>query len=144
MRKMMSGLLLTMGLFLTVVVPATLVSAQGITVPSSEITIDGKKPARFNHDTHLKLGVECGQCHHDAKHQPLSEAGITAMESGEQLRCVNCHNQKLSNSKLQKPKQIFHARCRGCHKEGVKGKKGPGKCSSCHLKKKPAKPIEGC
>ena len=144
MKKMMPGLVLTMGLLLAAAfVPAT-VAAQGVTAPNSEITIHGKKPARFNHQTHLKLGVDCGQCHHDATHQPLSEESIAAMESGEQLRCATCHNEKFSNGKLQKPKQIFHARCRDCHKKGVAGKKGPGKCNSCHTKGKRVKMIEGC
>lgn len=145
MKKMMPGLLLTMGLMLAAsLTPVTSVSAEGLKAPSTEITIDGKKPARFNHQTHLKLGVDCGQCHHDAKHQPLSEAGIAAMGSGEQLRCVNCHNDKFSNDKLRKTKDIFHARCRDCHKAGVDGKKGPGKCNSCHIRPKSTKAVEGC
>ena len=136
MKKLMPGVLLTMGLLLAAALtPAALVSAQGVTMPDKEITIDGKKPARFNHENHLKLGINCGQCHHDAEHQPYTEATITAMSSGEQLRCISCHNEKFSNAKLIKPKQIFHARCRDCHKKGVADKKGPGKCSSCHIKK---------
>lgn len=145
MKKMMPGLFLTMGLMLAAsLAPVAPVSAQGVTVPGTAITIEGKKPARFDHATHLKLGVDCGQCHHDANHQPLSEAGIAAMGSGEQLRCVTCHNGKFSNKKLQKPKQVFHARCRDCHKAGVAGKKGPTKCNGCHLRPKPSKAVEGC
>lgn len=145
MKKMMTGLVLSMGLLLAgSLTTATTVSAEEVLSPGAVITIDGKKPARFNHQTHLKLGVECGQCHHDGRHQPLSESAIAAMDSGEQLRCANCHNEKFTNTKLRKPKQIFHARCRDCHKTGVAGKKGPTKCNSCHISGKPAKTIEGC
>ncbi len=145
MKKMMTGLVLTLGLLLAASFsPAVTVSAAGVKAPGGEITIDGKKPARFSHQTHLKLGVECGQCHHDAKHQPLSEAGIGAMADGGKLRCVNCHNEKFGNEKLRAAKDIFHARCRDCHKTGVAGKQGPSKCNSCHSGGKPAKAIEGC
>ena len=145
MKKMISGVMLGMGLLLAgSLTTATTVSAQGVAAPGAAITIDGKKPARFNHQTHLKLGVGCGQCHHDGKHQPLNEAAIAAMNSGEQLRCGNCHNDTFANDKLRKAKEIFHARCRDCHKAGVAGKKGPSKCNACHISGKPAKTVEGC
>jgi len=145
MKKLMPGLVLTMGLLLTASFSSVVsVSAQGVTAPGAEITIEGKKPARFNHQTHLKLGVDCGQCHHDAKHQPLAAGSIAAMSDGAKLRCANCHNEKFSNDKLRGAKDIFHARCRDCHKTGVAGKQGPSKCNSCHSGGKQAKAIEGC
>ena len=145
MKKMIPGLVFTMGLALTtLLLPSTPLSAQELKAPEGEITITGKKPARFNHQTHLDLKVECGTCHHDAKHQPRSEADIAAMDNIEQLRCTTCHNEEFSNNKLQKPKQIFHARCRDCHKQGASGKKGPTQCSSCHIKTKRPAAAEGC
>ena len=109
--------------------------AKGITAPQEDIVIAGeKKSARFPHQVHLDLGVTCGQCHHDSKHQPLAEKDIEALESGQQLNCVNCHNKDFADPKLQTMKNIFHARCKECHRQGVAGKKGPTKCSSCHVK----------
>lgn len=145
MQKMLTGLVLTMGLALsTLLVPTASLSAQEITAPGGEITIEGKKPARFDHQTHRKMKIDCGQCHHDAKHQPRTEADIAAMGNSEQLRCTSCHNKDFSNDKLRKPKQIFHARCRDCHKKGVAGKKGPTKCTSCHISTKRPEVVEGC
>lgn len=104
-------------------------------VPEEEIIIEGeKKSARFSHPLHLKLGTECGQCHHGNEHQPLTEADIGAMETSMQLRCASCHNKDFTNPKLQTPKAAFHARCKDCHKKGVEGKKGPTKCTGCHVK----------
>ncbi len=108
--------------------------------PEKEITISGKKPVKFSHNKHLELGLDCGTCHHNAAHEPLSADAIAALPSTDQLHCATCHNQDFANAKLQKRKDVFHARCKECHKEGVNGKKGPTKCSACHAKKK----IEGC
>ena len=147
MRKnALTGIILTMGLAITtmLVVPTMSLSAPKTTVPEGEITIDGKKPARFDHQTHLKMKLDCGQCHHDAKHQPRDEAAIAAMANSDKLRCASCHNETFTNAKLQKPKQIFHARCRDCHKKGVGDKKGPTKCKGCHISAKKSKVIEGC
>jgi len=103
--------------------------------PDTEIVIDGKKPARFDHQKHLALGVTCGQCHHDAEHNPLTEEEILAMDSAKKLECQSCHNQDFANEQLNSVKLAFHARCKECHKEGVGDKKGPTKCTDCHLKK---------
>ena len=65
------------------------------------------------------------------------------MDDGGKLKCVNCHNSEFTNPELRKAKDVFHARCQGCHKAGVDGKKGPLSCNSCHIKKK-KKMIEGC
>jgi hypothetical protein len=85
----------------------------------------------------LLVGVSfaCGKCHHDAEHQSLTDKDIGAMENSNPLRCASCHNKDFANDKLQTQKAIFHARCKECHKQGVDGKKGPTKCTGCHIKK---------
>jgi hypothetical protein len=101
---------------------AGVVSAGSVNAPEAEIIITGeKKSARFSHPVHLKLGVECGQCHHDSGHNPLT-------------RCATCHNKDFSNAGLQSIKDAFHQRCKECHKQGVNGIKGPTKCKDCHVK----------
>jgi hypothetical protein len=117
--------------------------AVGLTAPTKQITIQGKKPARFNHTTHTAIGLECTTCHHDQKHQPRSAEDIAGL-TPEDLRCANCHNKDFENKKLRKPMKIFHARCKTCHKNGYNDKKGPTKCSGCHIKSKKAAAIEGC
>lgn len=109
--------------------------------PADEITIKGKKPARFNHPTHISMGLSCATCHHDGEHQPLTAEAIAALPDVGALQCVSCHNGDFANKELQKAKDVFHARCRTCHQEGYQGKKGPTKCSACHIKKKA---YEGC
>lgn len=122
---------------------AGMVSASGpATPPQDEITIAGKKPARFSHPTHLNLGLDCASCHHDKKHEPLDAVAIGEMSDFSELKCATCHNKQHPNKDLQKAKDIFHAKCKDCHKKGFAGKKGPTKCTSCHLKKKKA--YEGC
>jgi hypothetical protein len=110
--------------------------ATGLKAPEAEIIIAGeKKSARFSHPVHLNIGVDCGQCHHDSDHQPLTDKNIEAMDTGEQLICASCHNKDFANPKLQTPKAAFHARCKECHKQSVDGKQGPTKCTGCHVKK---------
>jgi hypothetical protein len=110
--------------------------ATGLKAPEEEIIIAGeKKSARFSHPVHLNIGVDCGQCHHDSDHQPLTDKNIEAMDTGEQLICASCHNKDFANPKLQTPKAAFHARCKECHKQSVDGKQGPTKCTGCHVKK---------
>lgn len=108
---------------------------KGLKAPQEEITIEGKKPARFNHQTHLAINISCDQCHHDAAHQPLSETDIAALMNEKQLQCASCHNENFANEKLNSKKLVFHARCKECHKNGFNGKQGPTKCTACHLKK---------
>lgn len=111
------------------------VAAGSATAPQAEIIIKGeKKSARFSHQVHLKLGVECGQCHHDRGHQPLTDSAIAAMEDSKRLSCTTCHNKDFSNTGLQSIKNAFHQRCKECHKQGVDGIKGPTKCTGCHVK----------
>jgi len=113
-----------------------------VKAPDKAITIKGKKPVKFKHTVHLDLGVACGECHHNDKHQPRTEEEITTLADSTALQCASCHNGDFANPKLQKTKDIFHANCKSCHKAGLNGKKGPTKCSGCHVKKKKA--IEGC
>jgi cytochrome c5 len=125
-------------------------AAGTLQAPTDAVTIDGKKPVQFQHKVHLGLGLECGACHHDATHQPLNAEAIGAKKAAADLRCVQCHNADFANDKLRQPKDIFHARCQGCHKAGVNDKKGPTKCTACHgakdkaAAKAPTKKLEGC
>jgi len=134
--------------FITAAVAVTLIGASlgiksaataetaGLKTPDKEITIAGKKPARFDHTKHLALGVTCGQCHHDAEHNPLTEEAILAMDNGKKLQCANCHNPDFANVTLNSVKLAFHANCKECHKQGVGDKIGPTKCTDCHIKEK--------
>ncbi|MEJ2689507.1 MAG: cytochrome c3 family protein [Deltaproteobacteria bacterium] len=110
--------------------------------PQKEITIEGKKPARFDHQKHLALGMKCAVCHHDKDHNGLTAEAIKAMADTKSLQCVSCHNSNFAKADLQTEKEVFHARCRECHKTGYNGKTGPKNCSACHIKVK--KKLEGC
>ncbi len=113
--------------------------------PEKEITLEGKRPVPFSHQTHVDLGVSCGDCHHNDEHQPLSAEDIGAMDDTSKLECVNCHNEDFKNKELQEAKDIFHNNCRGCHAEGIDGKKGPMRCGECHVRKETrSRTIEGC
>jgi len=111
---------------------ATTEAGKKITAPAQELVIKGKKPAQFSHAKHTALGLDCTTCHHDAKHQPLNEAAIAGLGNTDTLHCATCHNEKFANAKLQKPMDVFHARCKTCHTAGVNGKKGPTACTACH------------
>ena len=113
-----------------------------ITAPGEAITIEGTKPVKFKHSSHIDIGIACGECHHDADHNARTAESIGALTESSGLKCVSCHNGGFANPKLQKQKDIFHSNCKSCHKAGFKGKKGPTKCSGCHVKKKKA--VEGC
>jgi hypothetical protein len=116
--------------------------AQASGYPEGELIIDGKKPARFSHQSHAALGMDCAVCHHDSENKPLTAEMIGALPDTKQLQCVSCHNDSFANSELQNAKDVFHARCLTCHKDGYEGKQGPAKCTDCHVKAK--KGYEGC
>lgn len=126
------------------------VAAGTLQAPTEAVTIDGKKPVQFQHKVHLGLGLECGACHHDATHQPLTADALAAKTTASDLRCVTCHKADFANDKLRERKDIFHARCLGCHKSGVNSKQGPTVCTACHgaketaATKAPKKKLEGC
>ncbi len=120
----------------------TVSASEPLAAPTEEITIDGKKPARFNHTTHLGLGMDCAVCHHDKDYKPLTAEAIGAMTDAGQLSCVSCHNDSHPKPELQSAKDVFHARCKECHTKGYEGKTGPTKCNDCHVKAKKA--VEGC
>lgn len=111
--------------------------------PETELTIEGKKPAHFSHPTHLKLGMACGTCHHDGEHKPLTAEAIAILPDAKSLTCISCHNSTFVKPDLQKQKDVFHARCKECHKSGYEGKTGPSSCVDCHIKKA-KKAVEGC
>ncbi|MBU0482673.1 MAG: cytochrome c family protein [Proteobacteria bacterium] len=113
-----------------------------LTAPEDTIIIEGKKPVKFKHAVHLELGVACGECHHDLKHEPLTAEGIGALPSSDALQCATCHNSDFAVAELQQRKNIFHTNCKDCHGKEVNGKKGPTNCTGCHDKKKKA--VEGC
>jgi hypothetical protein len=117
-------------------------AAGPLEAPKEPITIAGKKPVNFNHQTHFDLGISCGQCHHDAAHQPRTAEDIGALSAGEELSCASCHNSDFAKAELQNRKDIFHALCKDCHTAGFNGKQGPTKCTACHIKQKKA--VEGC
>ncbi|MFO7760410.1 MAG: cytochrome c3 family protein [Thermodesulfobacteriota bacterium] len=113
-------------------------------IPEKEITLEGKRPVHFNHKSHLDLGLTCGDCHHDAEHQPLTAETINAMDDKVQLKCDSCHNKDFQKEELQKGKDVFHSSCKDCHSKEINGKKGPTKCSSCHVRQQRKIGLEGC
>lgn len=142
-KVMIAGSIFAMTLALGSVA-VTAVAGGPLKAPENELTIDGKKPARFSHATHVILGMDCGGCHHDGGHKPLTPEAIAAMPDAKGLRCVSCHNGAFSNQELQKPKDVFHARCKECHTAGYQGKTGPTACGDCHIKQAVKKAVEGC
>ncbi|MDD5757552.1 MAG: cytochrome c3 family protein [Desulfobulbaceae bacterium] len=121
----------------------SVLAAGTLKAPETEVTIEGKKPAHFNHQTHLKMGMTCGTCHHDAEHKPLTAEAIAVLPDAKGLACVSCHNSTFAKQELQKQKDVFHARCKECHKSGYEGKTGPSSCVDCHIQKV-KKAVEGC
>jgi hypothetical protein len=92
-----------------------------------------KPPVKFPHKMHsAKDGnnIACNVCHHKLKegNDPRAckkchvKGAITKVDEGDAPD--PCFNEKCT-------KNIFHERCKGCHKE--KGK-GPTKCKECHVK----------
>jgi len=94
-------------------------------------TEQAKKPAVFPHRKHQEM-MECTTCHHtkdaEGKQIPLPEDQHPA-------KCDSCHNKDFANKSLDGLMKVGHARCKGCHKDGLDGKKGPTKCEGCHPKK---------
>ncbi len=100
---------------LTVVALFALGSAAVVTADTGPEVI--KLPASmgevtFQHKAHQDRVDDCTTCHHQGV-----EAGA----------CRSCHD----GTTAPKAKDVFHKRCKGCHKEN---KSGPTKCSGCHVK----------
>jgi hypothetical protein len=104
--------------------------------PQELITIEGVRPAVFDHDTHLEYGVKCGVCHHKSKDEPYTDQEVKSLSSGKNLYCIYCHNEKFENEKLRSLKVVMHKQCKSCHLKGFKGVKGPTRCIGCHKSKK--------
>jgi len=114
------------------------------TMPEKEITLEGIRPVQFSHKSHLDLELGCGDCHHDAEHQPLSAETISAVDSKSRLKCGSCHNEDFQKEELRKGKDVFHSKCKDCHGKEINGKKGPTGCSACHVRKQRKMNLEGC
>ena len=76
----------------------------GITVatenPHEQITIEGVRPAVFDHDTHLGYGVKCGECHHKSQGEPYTDQEVISRSSGKTLYCIHCHDEKFETGSL--------------------------------------------
>ncbi len=131
MRKFIISLLVAAFLVTTMSYVASAVE------PKEAFTIDfmqNKKPGVvFPHKKHsAENGVECKTCHHtmaskDDTPQACKECHKKGADTdiGDGKVAPNpCFNEKCT-------KNIFHERCRGCHKENGKG---PTKCKQCHVK----------
>jgi hypothetical protein len=115
-----------------------------------------KGAVQFSHKKHTEEYAKqyadiyekgCGECHHDAKGQPLK--GLTADSKVD--TCISCHKncgeapKGKDAPKLEKKQKVagyvaeaFHENCTGCHKEFNKKyapKKAPVSCNDCHPKK---------
>ena len=137
-----TGTLLTMALY-SLLATGMVATTSAASEPAQELVLQGKKPARFDHKTHTVLGIECGVCHHDQKHSPLTAEAIGAVTDPATLHCMSCHNDQHPRQELRQAKDIFHTRCKTCHQEGWQGRNGPVKCTDCHLKSG-KKAAEGC
>lgn len=105
--------------------------------PHEQLTIEGDRPAVFDHDTHLGYGIKCGACHHKSKDNPYSDQEVISQSSAKTLHCAYCHNkEKFADEKLHSLKEIMHKQCKDCHLNGFNGKKGPTRCIGCHKAKK--------
>jgi len=69
----------------------------------------------FLHKGHIKMGIECGSCHHILGEKPKA--------------CKACHIKPYKNTPGLRG--AYHRKCLACHS---KMKKGPLKCTGCHKK----------
>jgi cytochrome c553 len=114
-----------------------------------------KGEVQFSHKKHMEEYAKaygtlyekgCGECHHDAKGQPLKDLKLDSKVQA----CVECHKTcgeapkgkdapKLDKKqKLEYLAEALHENCIGCHKEfnkEFKPKKAPITCNDCHPKK---------
>ena len=122
------------------------------TMASDVISLENKAYAhkkgiiQFSHKKHAaEYGAGCGECHHDAKGQPLA-----GLKDGDPVKgCFECHNKpgeikgKKAKGLSKKEKLMYHANalhqnCKGCHKAYNKKNKtnaAPTTYTKCHPKK---------
>ena len=91
-------------------------------------TAAGKKHATFPHKAHQDL-MPCAECHHTK----AADGSKGPYEAGKEAKCESCHDGSLSKD-VADYKKAAHKNCKGCHKKGLDGKKGPTKCAGCHPK----------
>ena len=89
--------LLTGALALVLIFSGTVIAVEA---PHKKITIDGVRPAGFDHDTHLVFDLACGECHHNSENEHFSDKEVEAQADGKTLHCVFCHNASFENKKL--------------------------------------------
>jgi hypothetical protein len=87
-----------------------------------------KSTVTFEHKKHQGL-MECAACHH-TKNDDGSKGPYVA---GKEAKCATCHDGSLAKD-VKNAKKAAHKSCKGCHKKGLDGKKGPTKCKGCHVK----------
>jgi len=112
-----------------------------------EITFSHKKHSEEYAKQYPDLYANgCGECHHDAKGQPLKDLKADSKVD----TCISCHKQcgeapkgkdapKLDKKqKLAYLAEAYHQNCQSCHKDFNKKyapKKAPVTCNDCHPKK---------
>jgi cytochrome c553 len=116
-------------------------------VTKGDVPFSHKKHSEDYTKAYAKLYEKgCGQCHHDAKGQPLKDLKADSKVQA----CIECHKKcgeapkgkdapKLDKKqKLEYVSEAFHEDCIGCHKAFNKEfapKKAPVTCNDCHPKK---------
>jgi mono/diheme cytochrome c family protein len=163
MNKKLLTLLIIAGIaviFIATGLQAATTVGDTVTIESSVIkkrtkSPDSKKPTKLVEFTHKKhheeFKIECSNCHHDDKGQPL-----TALKAGDDVKtCETCHDRDKAVKKdakftgvyftkatdIKAIKNAMHENCIGCHittniaKGDKTGKKGPAptKCTECHV-----------
>jgi len=96
---------------------------------------------QFPHKKHIAdYGLACGECHHDADHNPLNN-----LKMGDDVeKCIACHSEpgkaprKKGVNKLDYHANALHDNCIPCHKtfnNKNHTKAAPTSCGKCHPKK---------
>jgi hypothetical protein len=112
-----------------------------------EVPFSHKKHSEEYTKAYAKLYEKgCGECHHDAKGQPLKDLKADSKVQA----CIECHKQcgeapkgkdapKLDKKqKVEYLAEALHENCKGCHQKfnlEFKPKKAPVTCNDCHPKK---------
>jgi hypothetical protein len=115
-----------------------------------------KAIVEFTHKKHAEeYKIGCGECHHDAKGQPLND-----LKMGDDVQsCIECHKEpgqmpgalkkemrekkaskdEIKAKKMEYHAEAVHANCISCHKahnKKNKTKAAPASCTKCHPKQK--------